>query len=237
MISQVLDLARFLLVYVVFALYGIVFLFLAYRVMLRNRKRINFVLAGFYISCGIGVIINLIYIIITPIIEEITLLILYFITVYLLSLSLCFLSLFVLILYKSERIITTKIQLLMIFVFSVLIITLFFVPYAVIINESTGWRPKWSLEFTLLFLTVCTFGAIIPTYYYSIRLYQRFEFKQLKKRWLCFIIGISGYFFLCYGTSYFCFLGHVNLLIWSIIAMPSLINLFLIYYGIGRQMD
>ena len=116
-------------------------------------------------------------------------------------------------------------------------ITLFFIPYAVTINESTGWKPKWSLEFTLLFLTVCTFRAIIPTYYYSIKLYQKIEYKQLKKRWLCFNIGISGYFFLCYGTSYFCFLGHVDLIIWAIIATPSLINLFLIYYGIGRQMD
>ncbi len=237
MISQVLDLARFLLVFVVFALYGIVFIYLGYRILIRNRKRMNFIVAGFYFSCGIGVIVNLIYIIITPVIGEIILLILYFITVYLLSLSLCFLSLFVMMLYKSEMILTTRIQVLMIFVFSVLIITLFFIPNAVVINESTSWRPKWSLEFTILFLTVCTFGAIIPTYYHSIKLYQRIEYKQIKKRWLCFIVGISGYFFLCYGTSYFCYLGHANLILWAIVAMPSLFNLFLIYYGIGRQMD
>lgn len=237
MIAQVLDLARFLLNFVVFALYGIVFIFLAYKILARNRKRINYIVAGYYLSCGMGVIINLIYIIITPLIEELTLLILYFITVYLLSLSLCFLSLFVMMLYKSEKIITPKFQLGFIFIFSLLIIILFFIPNSITINESTGWRPKWNLEFLILFLTVCTFATIIPTYYYSIRLYQGIENQQLRKRWLCFIIGISGYFFLCYGNSYFNYLGHINLIIWSIIAMPSLINLFLIYYGIGRQMD
>ena len=237
MISQVLDFARFLLNFVVFGLYAIVFFFLAYKILARNRKRINYIVAGFYLSCGIGVAINLIYIIITPLIEEIVLLILYLSTVFILSLSLCFLSLFVMMLYKSEKIITTKIQILYILIFSVFIITLFFIPNAVVINESTGWRPKWNLEFTILFLLVCTFGAIIPTYFYSLKLYYKIEYKQLKKRWFCFIVGISGYFFLCYGTSYFCYLGHVNLILWAIIAMPSLFNLFLIYYGIGRQMD
>ncbi|MFX1441828.1 MAG: hypothetical protein ACFFHV_00310 [Promethearchaeota archaeon] len=237
MISQVLDLARFLLNFIVFAFYGIVFIFLAYRVIKRNRTRISFIITGFYLSCGTGVIVDLVYIIITPLIEDLILLFLYFITVFLLSMSLCFLNLFVMMLYKSERIFTTQIQLLYLFFFSILILTLFLIPNAVAINESTGWRPKWSLVFTVLFLMICTFGAIIPTYYYSIKLYQKIENKDLRKRWLCFIIGISGYFFLCYGTSYFCYFGHVNLIIWAIIAMPSLINLYLIYYGIGRQME
>lgn len=197
----------------------------------------NLILASFYLSCGIGVIFNLIYIIITPFVEDVFLLILYYITVYLLSLSLCFLNLFVLVLYRSENVISTQIQLIMIFIFSVLIIALFFIPSAITINESTSWRPRWNLEFTILFLIICTFGAIIPTLYYSIKLYQRLDYSQLKKRWLCFIIGISGYFFLCYGTSLFLYIGHENLLLWALIAMPSLINLFLIYYGIGRQME
>ncbi|MFX0012480.1 MAG: hypothetical protein ACFE9R_19355, partial [Candidatus Hermodarchaeota archaeon] len=78
--------------------------------------------------------------------------------------------------------------------------------------------------------------AILPTIFYSISLYNKFEHKQLKKRWKYFIIGIFAYFFLYYGTSISNTLADPTFrLAWSLISLPTLISLYFIYYGVVKQ--
>ena len=61
MIYSQLQLTRILTVYVVQGVVLVVFLYLAIRILLRDRKRLNVIFAGLYISPAIGVLINFIY--------------------------------------------------------------------------------------------------------------------------------------------------------------------------------
>ncbi|NVM38469.1 MAG: hypothetical protein HWN81_22955 [Candidatus Lokiarchaeota archaeon] len=52
------------------------------------------------------------------------------------------------------------------------------------------------------------------------------------------MIGIFAYFFLYYGTSFSNTLNIDNFrFIWSLISLPTLISLYLIYHGVGRQLE
>ncbi|UCC18563.1 MAG: hypothetical protein JSV62_10680, partial [Promethearchaeota archaeon] len=85
---------------------------------------------------------------------------------------------------------------------------------------------------------VCSSIVVIPTIYFSIKIFIKFESEYLRKKWKYFVIGISAYFFLYYGTSLSNTLNDDSFrFIWSLISLPNLIALYLIYYGIGRQLE
>ncbi|MBD3227072.1 MAG: hypothetical protein GF329_02705 [Candidatus Lokiarchaeota archaeon] len=233
-IHLALDLARIVLVYVVYGIYGGSYLFMASKILRRNLNRLSSLLGAFYISSGIGVIFNFIY---TFIYIEFIVLILYYITVSLLLLSLIFLFLFIFTLKKSEDIVTLRIILGIIIIYLIFVLSICFIPNGVRINESTQWKPVWSLNFTIFVLIIGDL-AIIPTIYISFRTYQQFSDTILKKKWKYFLIGILGYFFLFYGNVINLFLN--NPLIrqtWSYISILSLPFVYLIYNSIGKSLS
>jgi hypothetical protein len=106
-----------------------------------------------------------------------------------------------------------------------------------IINASTDWKPEWSWPFLTYSFIICSSIAIVPTTYYSIKLYFKFEYKELKKKWKYFLVGIFAYFFLYYGTSISNTLADPTFrLIWSIASLPALISLYFVYYGVAKQL-
>ena len=231
---QTFDIPRFIQIFVVQGLIGSVYLFVAFKILRRETKGINFTLSVFYICGGVGVIINIIY---ALILNETIVYILYFLTYYILCFSLIFLLTFVLLLLKSDKIITIKIRFIIIFIFGACIFGLWFIPNGITINETTNWKPVWSWTFLIYSIIICTFLAIGPTTYFSIRLYSKFEHQELKKKWRYFLIGIFAYFFLYYGTSISNTLANQNFrLIWSIISLPTLISLYFIYHGVAKQL-
>jgi hypothetical protein len=195
-IHLALDIARIVLVYVVYGSYGISYLFMASKILIRNPNRLSYLLGGFYISSGVGVIVNFVY---TLIFIEIVLMILYFLTIFLLLLSLIFLFLFVFTLKKSEILLSPRFIVGIITIYACFEILICFIPNGVEISIATDWRPIWSIAF---FLSVFIIGnvAIIPTLFYSIKMYLQFSDMILKKKWKYFLIGIMGYFFLFYGN-------------------------------------
>jgi len=229
-----MDIARFIQIFLVQGLSGLFYLFIAYRILKRESKGLNLLLSGAYLSVAFGVIINMIY---AFILIESVVRILHFLTYYLLCLSLIFLLIFVLIVDKSDKVITPKIQLVLIIAFGVLLLGLWFIPNGIIINASTEWKPEWSWTFLTFSFIICSSIAIVPTTYFSLKLYFKFENKELKKKWKYFLVGIFAYFFLFYGTTISNTLADPTFrLIWSIASLPMLISLYFAYYGIAKQL-
>ncbi len=230
-----MDFARFIQIFVVQGLIALFFLFMAYIVLKRGRKRINIYLSSFYLSVTVGGIINMIY---ANIFNDTVVFVMHFITYYLACFSMAFLLVFVLILIKPADHITIKFQYLILIVSGLLILGLLLIPNGIVINKTTNWKPDWSEFFLVYSVIVCSCIFIIPTTYYSIKLYKKFENEYLKRKWKYFIIGISAYFFLYYGTSISNTLNNDTFrLVWSIISLPTLISLYLIYYGVVQQLE
>jgi len=233
-LAQYMDIARFIQVFLVQGLSGLFFLYITYRILKRESKGLNLILSGSYLSVAFGVIINMIY---AFILVESVVYILHFLTYYLLCLSLIFLLIFVLIVDKSDKVITPKIQLVLIITFGVLLLGLLFIPNGIVINQGTEWKPEWSWPFLTYSFIICSSIAIVPTTYYSLKLYFKFEYKELKKKWKYFLVGIFAYFFLYYGTSISNTLADPTFrLIWSLASLPTLFSLYFVYYGVAKQL-
>jgi putative effector of murein hydrolase LrgA (UPF0299 family) len=230
-----MDLARFLQIYVVQGGFAIFFLYMAIIILKRGKKRTNLYLSGFYLFSGVGGIINIIY---ANIFEETIVYVLHFTTYYMFCFAMAFVLVFVLIIVKPTNRFRTKTQFFILSSFGILLFGLLFIPNGIIINPSTNWKPNWSWGFFIYSIIISTFIVIIPTSYYSIRIYTKFENQHLKKKWKYFLIGVSAYFFLYYGTSLSNTLNNDTFrLIWSLISLPTLVALYLIYYGVGRQLE
>ena len=233
LLAQTMDIARFIQIFMVQGLAGLFYLFIAYKILKRERKGLNLILSSFYICVAFAVIINVIYAFIF--VEEIVY-ILHVTTYYLLCFPLIFLLVFVLILLKSEDVFTPKFQLILIIVFGILLVGLWLIPNGVTINESTNWKPDWSLTYLLYSLIVCSL-SIFPTIFLSLKLYRKFEYKGLKKKLKYFLIGISGYFFLYFGTSISNTLNDPTFrIIWSLLSLPMLVSLYFVYFGVAKNL-
>ncbi|MFX0034025.1 MAG: hypothetical protein ACFE9I_00115 [Candidatus Hermodarchaeota archaeon] len=230
-----MDFARFVQIYIIQGLFALFFLYMAFRVLRRGTKRLNIYLSSFYLSVTIGGIINMIY---ATIFDPTIVFIMHFITYYLFCFSMAFLLIFVLILMKPGKQIKFEIQLFILIIFGLLVLSLLLIPNGIKINDNTNWKPDWSLNFLIYSMVVCSIMVIIPTVYYSQKIYIKFENEYLKKKWKYFLIGIYAYFFLYYGTSISNTLNNDSFrFIWSLISLPTLISLYLIYYGVGRQLE
>ena len=231
--AQGLDLSRFIQVFIVQGVAGLFYLFIGYKIIKRDRKGTNIILSTYYFLIAIGAILNIIYV---NIFNETIALVLHFTTYYLFCLSLIFLLLFVLILFKSEEIITFNKQVTIFTIFALLLIVLWFIPGGIKLNE-VSWKPEWSGSFFIYSIVISSSITIGPTIYISSKLYRSFQKDVLKKKWIFFLVGIFGYFYLYYGTSLSNSLADPTIrLIWSIISLPTLITIYFIYYGVAKQL-
>ncbi|MHA1106621.1 MAG: hypothetical protein ACTSPN_13030 [Promethearchaeota archaeon] len=232
-IAQGLDLSRFIQVFLVQGLAGVFYFFIGYKIIRRERREINIILSSFYFVVVIGVILNIIYV---NVFNKTAILVLHFITYYLFCLSLIFLLIFVLILLKSDKIITLKKQVTLFTIYALLLIVLWFIPDGIRLNEFS-WKPEWSWFFFTYSIVICSSITIGPTIYISFKIYRTFQKDLLKKKWIFFLVGIFGYFFLFYGTSLSNTLANPTFrLIWSIVSLPTLISIYFIYHGVAKQL-
>jgi hypothetical protein len=231
-----LDLARIIQVYLVQGLIGIFFLYLSYLILKRDKKRLNIIFSCFYIIAAVGVFINFIY---APLTIEAVVLVLYYITIFCFVFSPIFILVTELILLKSEKIIDTKKQVLIILIYGIVLSGMIFIPNGVTINASTDWKPVWSFPYYLFVVIVLSIGAVIPALYFSIQIYNQFQDELLRKKWGYFIIGIVGLFILVYGTLISNLLNiQAFRLLWSIISLILItITPYLIYYSVGKQIE
>lgn len=212
---------------------GIFYCIMAIIILRRKRERLNLLISMFFLCVFVGTVINVIYIFIE--VEQIVVP-MQFITYYLFSTAQVFLLIFNLILLTSEKKIDTSKQLTILGVFGVSFLFILLIPDGVQINESTGFLPEYNLPYFLYAVILTTGYAIIPTIYTSILIYKKFKSKDLKKRWLFYILGIILYYVEWWGVSVSIYLNDPTVrLIWNTFALSLFISAYFIYYGIGRQ--
>lgn len=232
-----LDPIRILTVFVAQGLVFAFFLFLAIKVLKRDTKRLNIIFSAFYISAVIGSFVNFIYIFLTDIP---TILILNFITNFFIFFSPTFLLVFNLILLKSEKVINTSKQLIILIVYGIamfcMIFFLFMPTPGVTLNVKLA--PVWSIWFFIYVLIIETL-IIVPLLYLSLRIYRKFEDINLKKKWKFFIFGFCALSIFMYGIFVSNTLDNATFrtIISAIGVILGLTGGYLMYYGVGRQIE
>ena len=235
-----LTIGRIITVYIAQGVIVFFFLYIALRILLRDRKRLNVIFAGLYISPVIGVLLNFIY---APLTDEAIVLAMNFLTNFTSIYAPIFIVVFDLILLKSEKIISTGKQLAILIGYGVAVlcmgIFLLFPGYGVTINLGTNWTPVWSFPFFIYVVVVLTSFATIPAFYFSIKIYQKFEDASLKKKWRFFIYGYIALMTFMYAIFISNTLNNTTFRLIAGVAglILALLGGFLMYYGVGRQIE
>ena len=231
------DTTRILTVFVAQGLVFAFFLFLAIKILKRDTKRLNIIFSAFYISAVIGSFVNFIYIFLedVPII-----LILNFITNFCIFYSPTFLLVFNLVLLKSEKVINTSKQLIILIVYGIAMICMIIFLFTPLpgVTLNVNLSPHWSIEFFLYVLIVETI-IVIPLLYLSIQIYRKFEDVNLKKKWKFFIYGFCALIIFMYGIFVSNTLDEpiFRTIILGIGVILGLAGGYLMYFGVGRQIE
>ena len=237
-----LNFPRILTIYIAQGLVAAWFSYLAYKILKRDKKRLNIIFAGFYLSAVIGLVINFIY---APINNVDIVRIFNYLTNFSIFYSPIFLIVFNLILLKSEKVITTPKQLLLFLGFGIYIFCMIFfvsIPgWGVTINASSDWSVEWNLPFFLYVTLGETVLAVVPTLYLSFKVYNKFEDEQLKRKWKNFIFGICTVLIFFYGIFISNFLAsfgiNVRTVMGGIGILSGIVAGYLMYNGVGRQLE
>ena len=226
----------FIQVYIAQGILFAYFIILGYKVLKRGINRLNLFLSSFYFFVALGLLINFIYVLLS---NELTVLILYYTTLYLLFLGTMFLTSFITLLFKSDKIFTSKKQVIIIICYNITLFCMIFIPNGVIINQSTNWNPVYNIYFLIYLIIILSVFSFIPGIYYGLKLYHTIEEQFLKTRWKAFLIGIIGLYIFAYGTLISNTLNIQDFrTIWSLISV-ILITIFsyLVYYGVAQRLD
>ncbi|TFG22455.1 MAG: hypothetical protein EU529_10440 [Promethearchaeota archaeon] len=226
------DIPRFIQVYIVQLGMGIFYFLIGLVILKRDTKRLNQLFATFYILAASASIINVIY---ASIFINLVVKILHFLTYFLFCFAIVYLLIFNLIILKSEKLFTIKKHNIIAGTYAVSLLVLILIPGGITINKSTDWKPVWSLPFLIYALIVIS-CAIIPCFYFAVKIYKKLEDKALKKKWAFYILATLIYFAILYVASISNFLNDPTFrLITSIAGLSLFATAYLLYYGVGKQ--
>jgi len=234
MILYQLDLPRFLQVYIVQGVVGIIWGYIAYRILKRGKKRLNLILVSFYFAGIMGIFLNFIY---APLTNEFWVYLLNFFTNFCFFLAPIFLVVFEILLLKSNVLFGIKKQLFIVIGYGILLCGIIFIPEGVSISQNTDWKPVWSIVYFIYAVVVTSVFGTIPSLYFGLKIYKKFENYELRKRWILFIGGVIAIYIFTYGT----FLSNtlnseLFRSIWSVVALTlTITGPILLYYGVGKQ--
>lgn len=239
-----MSITRILTIYVAQGIVCFYFLFLAYKILKRDRKRLNLIFAGFYISPVIGFIVNFIY---GPLTDETLVVALNFITNFGIFFSPIFIVVFDLILLKSEKVINTTKQLAILILYGIALFCMIFFVFIEDMGvemalgatgEAPDWSPHWMLPFFLYVVIVESF-AVGTSLYLSLQIYKKFEDEQLRKKWKLFIIGFCCLIIFMYGIFISNLLNNstFRLIMGAAGLILAITSGYLIYTGVGRQLE
>ncbi|MFX0012479.1 MAG: hypothetical protein ACFE9R_19350 [Candidatus Hermodarchaeota archaeon] len=230
---------RIVVIYIAQGAVFAVFLYLGLKVLSRDRKRLNKVFGGAYLSPAVGLFINFLY---GPLNNETIVLFLNFLTNFCVFYAPIFLVIFELILLKSEKVITPTKQLLILVGYGIALFCMFFFlfieNFGVKINAETNWSPIWYLPF-FIYLVIVESIAVIPSFLLAFQIYAKFEDPLLKKKWRSFIYGFLFLVIFMYGIFVSNFLANSTFrLIMGIISIILAISgAYLMYKSVGQQLE
>ena len=230
-----IDITRFITVYVGQGIFFAFYLFIAYKILKRDEKKLNYIFSCFYLFIAFALFINFIY---APIPDPDIQRILNTLTNYFVFLGLIFLPLFDLLLLKEEKLKDGYI-ISIIFIYATLLSIIMFInPLSVRIDSTTDWRPVWGMAYFMHLMILKTLMIVIPTFSLQLLLYRKFQIKELKRKWLYFNIGTAGIFMFSYGVMISNFLNNPTFrLIVSLYSLSILVWGYLTYYGVGKQIS
>jgi hypothetical protein len=240
-----MDPIRFLTVYIIQGIMGLLYAYLAIKTLIRDTKRLNVVLSSFYLSIAIGVFMNWIY---APLGALPVVIYLNFLTNFFLFWSVGFLTVFNLILLKSEKVFTTQKQLLYVIGYGIFLGLGMFILLHVqepisgefgVQLDPVSFAPDWNLSFFLFVLLCWLVFACIPSMYFIIQIQKKFEDENLKKKFKSFSIGVIE--IVIFGVIVF-ISNYLNIptfrTIAAIIGFILVISgAYLIYSGVGKQIS
>jgi hypothetical protein len=235
MIFQSPELSRLIIIFIPQPIIAILVFFLAFRVSQRKHSTSSLTLVAYYISIGLAMIMNIVYYISTIVINS-NLLLIYLIALFLFLYPIIYLPLFIITLLKTKDDFSLKKYFSYLIIYCFIIISLYFIPNGIKLTDSGS--PIYSLEFSILFLTVLILMIVIPTGIYSYRLYSTFLDQELKKKLSKVLYGISLIFITMIGATIFnTSLDPLFKSIWSFAAVILMISASLfIYYGLGKDL-
>jgi hypothetical protein len=211
--------------------------YLAYRVLKRGKKKLNFIFAGFYLFGVIGLIINFIY---GPIPNVDVVLVLNFLTNFFIYYSPIFFVVFELMLLKSERYMDARKQLFILIGYGILMFSMIFfvITQGWGVNINDNWQPVWKPPIFIYVTVIESIIAVGPVLYLSYRIYNKFEDAYLKKKWKNFIYGFCAYMIFLYtiATSNFLDNPDVRIVAMSIGIICAILGGYLMYIGVARQL-
>lgn len=236
-----MSLSRALTVYVAQGLVCAFFIFLAFKILKRDRKRLNLIFSGFYLSAAFGLIVNFFYAPLDPADYETTILFLNYITNFGIFYSPIFLVVFDLILLKSEKVINPIKQLAILLGYGIAMFCMIFLVYTENLGveiDPDSWSPHWMPAFFLYLLII----ESVPTaliFFFSFQIYKKFEDEQLKKKWKFFIFGFAALITFMYGIFVSNFLNEPDfrLIMGAIGLILAIAGGYLMYNGVGRQLE
>ncbi|MHA1500128.1 MAG: hypothetical protein ACTSRT_21595, partial [Promethearchaeota archaeon] len=208
-------------------------------ILRRRKSRLNATFSGFYISIALGLLINAAYVVINEFFKSETLaLILYYISTFLISFGPIFMLATNRILLHSEVVYSLKSELksLLIYGFALGFMVIFYFFDGIELNESTNWRPLWSLPYFIYIVIIVTAFTTIPILGSSFKILGVMEDKMTKRRWIWLLIGLLGLFvyeYLVYLMNYLnsSFLRTIS----SLYALTVILWVWLIYKGVKKE--
>ncbi len=231
-----MDLTRIFQVFIAHGFMFSIYWILAFFLLKTRRSRIKTIFACFYFFTGLGYLINMIFFFIF--IEEIVL-ILWYIAAYCVLGSPIYLMIFSLTYWKGENIITPKKQYFLVILFYIVFSFSLLIPNGITINESTDWRPVWSLLLTLYYFFIVLIFIAVPSWYFIYRKIVSIDpiEKNIKKGWIVFLLGnmfygVSGLALLLIRF----FFSETILVYVSVLGILfSAVGAFLMYYGLRHE--
>ena len=238
MILQI-DFSRIFLIFVIGMVLAIFFLGLGWSILRRRKSRLNATFSGFYISIALGLLINSAYVVINEIFRSEPLaLLLYYISSFLIFYGPVFMLATNRILLHSEVVyrLKSELKLLLIYGFALGFTIVFYLFDGIELNESTNWRPIWSLPYFIYIIIIVSAFTTMPTIYSSFKILIVMKDKKMKRRWIWLLIGLLGlyiYEYLVYLMNYLNsdFLRTLS----SLYAITIILWVWLIYKGVKKE--
>ncbi|KKN62079.1 hypothetical protein LCGC14_0515740 [marine sediment metagenome] len=213
------------------------FSLIAFKVLKRNKQRLNIIFSAFFISTIMAAILNMIYAALT---DTTIILILNYFTNFFTCFGAIFLLVVNIVILESTIIFPVKKQNRYIVLYGLLLL-IGMLPFYLL---KRGWGvwiennyPRFSPIFLIFVISFASSFVGIPIISTSLKIYTRFETKALKKKWRYHFIGTLGVFSIPYliWINNYVFSPDFRLIV-GIYGISAIFWGYLMYYGIGFKL-
>lgn len=228
--------SRIIVAFISQAFIIVLFSFLVFKILKRNRKRSSITLAAFYLIVSVGLFMNIIFILLISSGNNVVISISYNLASYFIVFPFIFILIFINVILKMEEDFTLKKMTIIIVIYGVLCSTLYMFPEG--ITFTSNWVPVYSIPFFIYVNIIFTGYITIPILFYSIRLYNLFKARNLKEKLRILLIGIYLMLGTVYGGIFFNTTSDpIFRTLWGVCAFSMEITAgLLVYYGIGKDL-